>query len=68
MGGLAAAVGPVVGGLLVAISWRWVFLVNVPIGIAALVVGWRRLPAVPGHLIELPDPAGVVLATAGVGL
>ncbi len=68
MGGLAAAVGPVVGGLLVAISWRWVFLVNLPIGIAALVVGWRRLPAVPGHPIELPDPAGVVMATAGVGL
>ncbi len=29
-GGLAAALGPVVGGLLVAASWRWVFLVNVP--------------------------------------
>ncbi|MGH9171182.1 MAG: MFS transporter [Acidimicrobiales bacterium] len=68
MGGLAAAVGPVVGGLLVSTSWRFVFLVNVPIGIAALVVGWRRLPAVPGHPIERPDPAGVVLVTAGVGL
>ena len=45
VGGLAAALGPVVGGLLVAASWRWVFLVNVPIGLAALVVGWRRLPA-----------------------
>ena len=45
IGGLAAALGPVVGGLLVAASWRWVFLVNVPIGLAALVVGWRRLPA-----------------------
>ncbi len=54
VGGLAAAVGPVVGGLLVAASWRWVFLVNVPIGIAALVVGWRRLPAVPGHPTERP--------------
>ena len=37
VGGLAAALGPVVGGLLVAASWRWVFLVNVPIGLAALV-------------------------------
>ncbi|MGH3234423.1 MAG: MFS transporter, partial [Streptosporangiaceae bacterium] len=68
VGGLAAAVGPVAGGLLVSTSWRWVFLVNVPIGIAALVVGWRRLPAVPGHPIERPATAGVVLATAGVGL
>src|SRR3954465_9379166 len=40
VGGLAAAAGPVVGGILVAASWRWVFLVNVPIGLAALVVGW----------------------------
>lgn len=68
VGGLAAAIGPVVGGLLVTASWRWVFLVNVPIGIAALVVGWRQLPALPGHAIERPDPLGVVLATAGVGL
>src|ERR1700689_3092026 len=43
-GGVAAAFGPVIGGLLVAASWRWVFLVNVPIGLAALVVGWLRLP------------------------
>jgi EmrB/QacA subfamily drug resistance transporter len=68
VGGLAAATGPVAGGLLVAASWRWVFLVNVPIGIAALAIGWRRLPAVPGHDTERPDPLGVVLVTAGVGL
>ena len=66
-GGLAAALGPVVGGLLVAASWRWVFLVNVPIGIAALVAGWRLLPHVPGHEAGRPDPLGVVLATGGVG-
>ncbi|HEY5336034.1 MAG TPA: MFS transporter, partial [Mycobacteriales bacterium] len=68
MGGLAAAIGPVVGGLLLTASWRWVFLVNVPVGIVALVVGWCRLPAVPGHPIVRPDAAGVILATAGVGL
>src|SRR3954451_3657517 len=67
VGGLAAALGPVVGGVLVAASWRWVFLVNVPIGLAALVVGWRRLPAVPGHPTPRPDAAGALLLTAGVG-
>jgi EmrB/QacA subfamily drug resistance transporter len=67
VGGMSAAVGPVIGGLLVALSWRWVFLVNVPVGIATLVIGWRRLPHVPGHASERPDPLGVVLVTLGVG-
>ena len=66
-GGLAAALGPVAGGLLVAASWRWVFLVNVPIGVAALVVGWLKLPEVPGHSVRRPDALGAVLVTAGVG-
>jgi EmrB/QacA subfamily drug resistance transporter len=66
IGGLAAALGPVVGGLLVAASWRWVFLVNVPIGLTALVIGWRRLPKVPGHPAPRPDALGAVLVTAGV--
>ena len=67
VGGLAAAAGPVVGGLLVAASWRWVFLVNVPIGLAALAIGWRRLPHVPGHPVPAPDAVGALLITAGVG-
>jgi EmrB/QacA subfamily drug resistance transporter len=66
VGGLAAALGPVVGGVLVAASWRWVFLVNVPIGLAALVVGWRRLPDVPGHPVPRPDAFGALLVTGGV--
>ncbi len=66
VGGLAAAAGPVAGGLLVALSWRWVFLVNVPVGILALVVGWRRLPRVPGHPVPVPDPFGALLLTGGV--
>ena len=66
--GLAAALGPVVGGLLITASWRWVFLVNVPIGVVAFVVGWRRLPHVAGHRVPRPDAVGAVLVTAGVGL
>jgi len=68
VGGLAAALGPVVGGVLVAVDWRWVFFVNVPIGIAALIVGWRRLPHVPGQPIPVPDALGALLITSGVGL
>ena len=66
IGGLAAALGPVVGGLLVALSWRWVFFVNVPIGLLAIAVGWRRLPTVPGHPVARPDAFSAVLVTAGV--
>lgn len=67
MGGLAAALGPVVGGLLTEASWRWVFIVNVPIGVIALIVGWRLLPRVPGHPIARPDALGALLVTLGVG-
>jgi EmrB/QacA subfamily drug resistance transporter len=67
VGGLAAALGPVLGGILVAASWRWVFLVNVPIGVAALAIGWRRLPRVPGHPVRRPDALGSLLVTVGVG-
>jgi EmrB/QacA subfamily drug resistance transporter len=66
-GGMAAALGPAIGGLLVAASWRWVFFVNIPVGLAALVVGWRQLPDVPGHPGQRPDELSAVLVTAGVG-
>jgi EmrB/QacA subfamily drug resistance transporter len=66
VGGLAAAAGPVVGGVLVGASWRWVFLVKVPIGLAALAFGWRHLPHVPGHPGKRPDALGAVLITGGV--
>jgi EmrB/QacA subfamily drug resistance transporter len=67
VGGLAAALGPAVGGVLVAASWRWVFLVNLPIGLAALVTAWRLLPEVPGHPIARPDALSALLITGGVG-
>ena len=66
IGGIGAALGPVVGGLLVAASWRWVFLVNVPIGIAAVLASLRWLPEVPGHDAPRPDALGAALVTGGV--
>jgi len=67
MGGLAAGLGPVLGGLLVAADWRWAFIVNVPVGIAALVLGWRLLPDVPGDRGPLPDAVGALLLTLSIG-
>ena len=43
--GISMIIGPALGGFLTdSISWHWIFLVNVPIGLAALVVLWRLLP------------------------
>ncbi|MFE9577812.1 MFS transporter [Nocardia sp. NPDC006044] len=60
-GGLGAALGPVLGGILVEFGWRWVFLVNVPLGIIAVVLGLRRLPDPPGDGGRLPDLFGAFL-------
>ncbi|WTW93849.1 DHA2 family efflux MFS transporter permease subunit [Streptomycetaceae bacterium NBC_01309] len=69
VGGVAAAVGPVLGGLLAEPGWRWVFLVNLPIGVAAVVVGARILPAGPpaAERGPLPDLLGSALVTVGIG-
>src|SRR5260370_8551133 len=56
VGGVAAAAGPPVGGLLVQAGWRWGFLVNVPIAIRAPVPSSRPLPHVPPPLRALPHP------------
>jgi EmrB/QacA subfamily drug resistance transporter len=62
------ASGAVLGGLLVEVSWRLVFFVNVPIGIALLAASMRLLPAdPPGRGGELDVP-GAVTATAGIAL
>lgn len=67
IGGFAAALGPLVGGLLVAASWRWIFLVNVPIGLLALLVGWIKLPRIPGHDVPVPNSWAAALVTIGIG-
>ncbi|MDD4652275.1 MAG: DHA2 family efflux MFS transporter permease subunit [Methanothrix sp.] len=42
---IGIAIGPVIGGFLTAyIGWRWIFLVNVPLGIAATLIGYKALP------------------------
>ena len=67
-GGVAAALGPVLGGLLVQASWRWVFLINVPIGIVAFAAGARLLPDVRGEKNgPLPDLVGAALLTVAAG-
>jgi EmrB/QacA subfamily drug resistance transporter len=66
-GGVAAAFGPPLGGVLVEASWRWVFLVNVPVAIAALIAGARVLREIRDPAPGRPDTAGAALLAAGIG-
>jgi EmrB/QacA subfamily drug resistance transporter len=53
---VAASSGPPVGGLLVGIDWRWIFLINVPIGAVTILAGLRVLPEVRARRgARLPD-------------
>ena len=80
---LGLALGPVVGGLLVASAgWRWIFLVNVPVGAVAVLAGWFLLPRtrqlthgrgsdLPGMVLMAAGAAGLLVAVsslAGLGL
>jgi hypothetical protein len=67
VGAVAATAGPVAGGLLVLNSWRWVFVVNLPIGLLVLIAGLRVLPHPPAREREpLPDLLGAALVTVAV--
>jgi EmrB/QacA subfamily drug resistance transporter len=74
--GVSTAVGPLLGGLLIQAfgtheGWRWVFYVNLPIGLAALPLAYRLLPTPPrsasgkGRERSDVDPVGVLLLGAG---
>ena len=67
IGAVAAALGPPLGGLLVEASWHWVFLVNVPVGLVALVAGFRVLPDNVVEGAGRPDVLGAVGLVVGVG-
>ncbi|GAA4891407.1 MFS transporter [Actinomycetospora straminea] len=67
IGAIAAALGPPLGGLLVEASWHWVFLVNVPVGLLALVAGLRVLPRTTPTGTGRPDVLGAVGLVVGVG-
>src|SRR5436190_18096103 len=69
LGGVAAALGPLLGGYLVgAVSWRAIFLINIPLGIFVMVTARRHVPetrdpTTSGHL----DYVGSALAALGLG-
>lgn len=67
VGAMAAALGPPVGGLLVELSWRWIFFVNVPLGLLALAAGPRVLARTKTTGVGVPDLFGALSLMLGVG-
>lgn len=70
LGGVATAIGPFAGGWLVdSASWRWIFVINLPIVAAAVVIAARHVPesrdVVEGETLR-PDVPGAVLASIGL--
>src|SRR3981081_3504223 len=65
--GLATLAGPTLGGAIVTyIDWRWIFFVNVPIGIAALIATFAIIPDLRPGRHHGWDVVGVILATSGL--
>ncbi|XVU23631.1 MFS transporter [Actinoplanes sp. CA-054009] len=70
IGGLAGIGGPILAGLLIAwdahdLGWRLVFLVNVPLGLFAVLGALAWMPADPGDRAARLDPVGAALVAAG---
>src|SRR5579875_3561283 len=66
--GLATAVGPVVGGALTTgLSWRWIFLVNVPIGVIAIALTQMRVQESRQEGSHRLDPIGVITFSGALG-
>ncbi|WP_328605517.1 MFS transporter [Amycolatopsis sp. NBC_00345] len=64
-----AGSGPVVGGLLLAAGWRWIFLINIPVVVVAVLAGRRVLPPSPRGVrkrLDLLGAALVLFTTAGL--
>ncbi len=67
-GSLGAATGPALGGLLTHFSWRWIFIINVPIGLAALIAATLLAPNIK-HAVErrVPDLLGGLVLIVATG-
>jgi EmrB/QacA subfamily drug resistance transporter len=69
LGALGAALGPVIGGALVQASWRWVFWINLPVGVLAIVLAARVVPESRDEAARgRPDVIGAGLLAAAIGL
>lgn len=67
-GAIAGAIAPLLGGWLVdQAGWPFIFLINLPVGIGAIALGWFVVPESRNETRAPPDWAGAALATLGLG-
>lgn len=71
--GLASVIGPVLGGLLInadlfGLDWRPIFLMNVPVGIIALILGARLIPPIAGNPKMHNDFGGILIVSVAMFL
>src|SRR4051794_14238450 len=66
---LGPILGPIIGGYLIQVaSWHWIFLINAPIGLIAIVYAWRVLPRDSPEPSESFDFLGMALMSPGLAL
>ncbi|WP_060884784.1 MFS transporter [Streptomyces caniscabiei] len=66
--GISMAAGPIIGGLLVeSVGWRSIFWINLPVGLAALLLTWRYVPESRAPKARRPDPVGQLLVIVLLG-
>ena len=71
LGGVATAIGPFLGGWLIQVaSWRWIFVINLPVAVAVVAVAWRHVPESrdPAATGAVDVPGGLLATTGLVGL
>lgn len=69
LSGVTTIIGPFVGGWLIdAASWRWIFVINVPLIVLVVLAAWRYIPETrDARASGAPDVAGAVLGAVGLG-
>lgn len=66
---LAPIAGPLLGGLVVdTIGWQWIFLINLPIGLTAIALAWRTVPADAVRRSARLDLVGLALVSPAIAL
>ena len=65
--GASAALGPILGGALTEISWRWIFFVNLPVCVLAVVLTLMAVEEARQPDAPRPDVVGIALLTLGAG-